>query len=37
MSRYVRVRWEFGSKGTKHVLCGNDALLPDASRIFAGG
>jgi hypothetical protein len=37
MSQYVRVSWKFGSKGTKHVLCGIDALLPNASRIFAGG
>ena len=36
MSRYVRVRWDFGGKTAKHVLCGTDAPLPRSSRIFAG-
>ena len=36
LSRYVRVRWDFGDKTSKHVLCGTDALLPKSSRIFAG-
>jgi hypothetical protein len=35
MSRYVRISLKFGLRA-RHVLCGSNALLPTASRIFAG-
>ena len=36
LSRWVIVDWQFGSKSTRHVLCGIDAFPPTASRIYAG-
>ena len=36
LSRWVSVRWQFGTKSTKHALCGTDEFPPSASRIFAG-
>ncbi len=36
LSRWVVLDWRFGSKSTRHVLCGMDAFPPTASRIFAG-
>ena len=36
LSRWVIVDWQFGSKSTRHVLCGIDAFPPNASRIYAG-
>jgi len=36
LSRWVVVDWRFGSKSTRHVLCGIDAFPPTTTRIFAG-
>ena len=36
MSRWVTLKWQFGTKSTAHVLCGTDDFPPGASRIFAG-
>ena len=36
MSKWVTARWKFGTISSRHVLCGTDDYLPEASRIFAG-
>ena len=36
MSRYVRVKWEFGDKSPGTFCAGRMHYLPKSSRIFAG-